>query len=90
MFGRKNIDSEAIAGKIRDIAARLMKERGLAGEPDLNAPLAEDGLGFDSMSRLDLLSAVEKETGVSIPEQYWGTRPFKDLAGIVKLVAKRV
>ena len=53
--------------------------RGLQSEISLDAPLGPDGLGFDSVARLDLLASVEKQCGVRIPEPFWGSRPLLSL-----------
>jgi len=74
--------------KVLAIAGRLMREQGIAGEPRSDVPLGEEGLGFDSMGRLDLLAAIERECSVSIPEKYWGTAPLRGLDDLVR-VAKR-
>ena len=70
------------------VAKQLMAERGLTGEPQLTSPLGEDGLGFDSLGRLDLMGAIERQGGVTIPEKYWSGRRLETLADIVK-VSKR-
>lgn len=80
---------DVLTDRIVGIVRRLMAQQSLPGEPALGMSLGETGLGFDSMSRLDLLAAVEAECGVSIPEQYWGTKRFKDLAHLIKVVAKQ-
>ncbi len=71
------------------VARQLMAERGLNGEPQLTSSLGEDGLGFDSMGRLDLLGAVEREGGVTIPEKYWSGRRLVTLADIVKVSRRK-
>ncbi len=71
------------------VAQRVMRQRGLDGKADLDVSLAEDGLGLDSMGRLELLQAVEEEFGVEIPEEYWGTRQLANLRALIKLVSKK-
>lgn len=76
--------------QVRSIAERIMREQSLPGEVRLDVPLDEEGLGFDSMARLDLFAAIEKECKVSIPEKYWGGRKVKDLNDLMRVaVASR-
>ena len=66
-----------------------MIEQDIENEVDLDASLAEDGLGFDSMGRLELMHAIEKGLQVDIPEKYWGMRSFKNLKEIIYFISKR-
>lgn len=87
-MGGANGSGDELTEKVVAIVRRLMAEQNLPGEPALDRPLGETGLGLDSMARLDLLAAVEKECGVTVPEAYWGTKRFKDLNHLVKVIAK--
>ncbi len=89
MLRSRNPAPGELTQKVAAIAARLMGELGLPGKPSLDAPLGEDGLGFDSMGRLDLYAAVEKECGVVIPEKYWGPRQVKSLADLARVAVGR-
>ena len=88
MLGRNEGQGE-LTERIAAIAGRLMGELGLPGQPRLDAPLGEGGLGFDSMGKLDLLAAVEKECAVAIPEKYWGPRQLKNLADLARVAVRR-
>jgi acyl carrier protein len=83
--GREGNLEQVVVG----IAKRLMAEQGLSGEPTLASVLGEEGLGFDSMGRLDLLAAIEKEAGVTIPEKYWSGRKLRTLGDVVKVSARK-
>lgn len=74
---------------ILTVAKRLMAEQGLNGDPQLTSAIGEGGLGFDSMGRLDLLAAVEKQGGVTIPEKYWSGRKLQTLADVVKVSVRK-
>ncbi len=78
---------EAIGEKVVAIAERLMSEHRLTGEAGLDAPIGEEGLGFDSMGRLELYAAVERECGVKIPEKYWGGKRVRDLRELIRVAA---
>lgn len=85
----KNDDHlDEVSGRVLALAARVMTEQGINRTPHLRDSLAEEGLGLDSMGRLELLQVIEQELGVSIPEEYWGTRRFKDLGDVVRVAAK--
>ena len=77
--GRKKQRREALAAQVLAIAQEMLAGRGLQSEISLDAPLGPDGLGFDSVARLDLLASVEKQCGVRIPEPFWGSRPLLSL-----------
>lgn len=79
IFGRKKQRREARAAQVIAIAQEMLSQRGLEAAVSLDAPLGTEGLGFDSVARLDLLAAVEKQCGVRIPEAFWGTRPLQSL-----------
>lgn len=82
--------SKAIAPEeLLAVVEKVMREQGLEGEPKFDVPLDESGLGFDSMSRLDLLAAVEQGCRVAIPEKYWGGRQLKDLNDLMRVAVAR-
>lgn len=92
LFGRRkpkeSVSSLDLRDRILAIAARVMREQGIESEPRLDIALGEDGLGLDSMRRLELLRAVEQEFGVTLPEAYWGPTAFRDLDDVAKVVSK--
>lgn len=92
LFRKAGNESGATDDILRDriltIAARVMREQGIESEPRLDIALGEDGLGLDSMRRLELLRAVEQEFGVTLPEAYWGPTAFRDLDDVAKVVSK--
>ena len=85
MILRRNASGAVSADQVRSIAERIMREQSISGEVRLDVPLDEEGLGLDSMARLDLFAAVEKECAVSIPEKYWGGRKVKDLNDLMRV-----
>ncbi|GMW03126.1 MAG: hypothetical protein AMXMBFR84_42620 [Candidatus Hydrogenedentota bacterium] len=76
------------SGEVLAVAARVMKGQGITIEPNLDASLSEEGLGLTSMGRLELLAAVERELGVSIPEDYWGAKRISSLGHLVRLISR--
>lgn len=83
-------DNREMELRVLAIAERIMRERGIDRTPDLESPLTEDGLGLDSMARLDLLQEVEEVTGVNIPERYWDGHGLKNLRDAARIVSKLV
>ena len=79
IFGRKKQRREALAAQVIAIVQEMLTGRGLEPTVSLDVPLGAEGLGFDSVARLDLLAAIEKHCGVRIPEPFWGSRPIRDL-----------
>jgi acyl carrier protein len=61
-----------IENRLIRVASCVLTEHGLSGGPSLDAFLDERGLGFDSIGTFFLLSAVEKEFDVVMPECAWG------------------
>ncbi len=79
---------EALEQEILDIASRVMRDRGIEKAPTLDLPLTEDGLGLDSMARMELLQTIEEATGVNIPERYWDGHGLKNLRDTARVVSK--
>ncbi len=77
---------EEISEDILKIAKRVLQERGITGNLDLMNPLNEEGLGLDSIGRLNLLAEIEKETRVELPEECWGSRTFDNLFSIIQFI----
>lgn len=78
-FSKKRRRRPELATQVVEIVSRLRAEHGLTDPVDLDAPLGPEGLGFDSMGRMDLLAAVENECGVRVPHAFWGSRPLRSL-----------
>ena len=89
MAQKGNSASPQLAAKVLNIARRMLREQGIKREPQADISLAEDGLGFDSMGRLELFAAVEKECGVAIPEKYWSGRRVKNLNDLIRIAGAR-
>ena len=77
LWGQKKRQREE---RILAVARAFLAERGVDRTVSADEPLGADGLGLDSVGRLDLLSRIEKECGVRVPEPYWGSRPLRSLA----------
>ncbi len=88
MLFKKRVSREALAEQVLNIAQGVMQERGIVADPSLEAPLNEEGLGLDSMGRLELLRAVERGFQVDIPEKYWGVAVLQDLQSLVIIISK--
>lgn len=91
-FGKdlKGVDENAsrLRDSVSSVARRIMSEQGIADELRLDVSLGEDGLGLDSMGRLELLRAVEQELHVTIPEAYWGSKRFKNLDDLIRVISR--
>jgi acyl carrier protein len=79
----------SLSQKVLEVTAEMMRERRLTATPDLNMPLGEDGLGFDSIGRLDLMGAIEMRCDLQIPEKYWGGRSLRDLNELIRVSIPR-
>ena len=86
MLGRRRKKREALAERIIAVTGTVMAERGIERPVALDVSLAEDGLGLDSLARLELLHAVEEQLGVRVPDVYWGTKPLRDLNHLVRII----
>ena len=63
----QNLDPESLLGAIRDVVAELHPHFGAGSEITLDSSLDRD-LGLDSLSRMELLSRLERRFGATIPE----------------------
>ena len=82
-FSKKRRRRPELAAEVAELAARVRTELGLTGPVDLDVPLGPEGLGFDSMGRLEFLAVVERECGVRVPEPFWGSRPLRSLNHLI-------
>ena len=74
--------------KIVSITERVLKDCGIMRDLDKNIPLNENGLGLDSISRLTLLSEIEKELNIEFSEEYWGSKTFESISDIEKYIVE--
>jgi acyl carrier protein len=82
--------SDELRRNVLDVTVRIMREHRIDAAPRLDVPLGEEGLGFDSIGRLDLMGAIETECGILIPEKYWDGRKLKNLDELMRVsVARR-
>ena len=81
--------SDSVSQKVLDVTAQMMRDRRLTAKVALDAPLGEEGLGFDSIGRLDLMGAIETECGLQIPEKYWGGRSLRNLSELIRVSSPR-
>ncbi len=65
-----------------------MAEQNAAGEPALDRPLGETGLGFDSMAVSTSWRPSKRECGVTVPGGLLGAQAFKDLSHLIEVIAK--
>ncbi len=49
----------------------FLDDNGIEREVTLDSPLAEPGLGLDSIQRMSLLATIEKQCELKIPEALW-------------------
>ncbi len=86
MFGRRKKRREELEPQLMEIVRLHLQRRGIERSVGLDEALSEEGLGFDSVARLELLTAVEERCGVRIPEAYWGTRPVESLRHLLDIL----
>lgn len=79
LFSKTTRPRGALAAEVCAVAQDVLAAHGIDRTVALDAPLGPDGLGLDSVGRLDLLAKVEKRCQLRIPEAYWGSRPLRDL-----------
>jgi len=84
---RRRRDPDLIAG-VTAIAEAMLADRGVPRPVGLDEPLGAEGLGLDSVARLDLLASVEKRCGVRIPERYWGSQSLQNLQHLIDVARK--
>lgn len=89
MLRARKLPTDELLGQVTAIAARLREQLGLPGAVRTDVPLDEEGLGLDSMGRLDLYTAVEQECGVTIPEKYWGPRRLRSLDELARVAVRK-
>ena len=89
MFRKNRRPIAELTDQVVDITKRVMAEQGIEREVNIDDPLTEDGLGFDSMGRFELLHAIEQGLRVDIPESHWSLIPFKNLRDMIGFVSKR-
>ncbi len=81
--------SEELILKIKQmIIGSLRIEEMSPDEIDTDAPLFGEGLGLDSIDALQLVVAMEKEFGVSVPDAATGTKVFASVRSMAKYVAE--
>lgn len=92
MFGRRSANmqgtDDALRNRVLAIAQRVMREQDIDTAPRADVSLDESGLGLNSMGRLELLRAIEQELAITVPEAYWGSKKFRDLDDVVRVVSR--
>ena len=74
-----------LVASVTAIAEAMLADRGVTRSISLDEPLGAEGLGFDSVARLDLLARIEKQCGVTIPEKYWGSKSPRNLRHLIEV-----
>ena len=75
-----------LEAQISKVTTKILDARGLSRKIDLDAPLGEEGLGLDSMGRLELLRDLEGELKVTIPEDQWDPGCIKTLRNLIDVL----
>ena len=78
LFTKKRSRS-TLAAEVSAVAQEVLTDRGLQRAVSLDVPLGANGLGLDSVGQLDLIAKIEKACQLRIPEEYWGSKPLRDL-----------
>ena len=61
-----------------------------AGEITVDTPLADGGLGLDSLGLIDVVAALEESLGVTVGEQDIKDEHFGSVARVLRLIEARV
>jgi acyl carrier protein len=83
---------EDIVQKLRHIVQTILETKGMnmiADEIDLNSPLQEHGIGLGSIEMLTLMSEIEKQFKIEIPEKFWGSHSFQNLNDIIDFLQEQ-
>jgi acyl carrier protein len=84
---------EEVAQKLRKIVQTILENRGVEinsnDEIDLNASLQEEGIGLGSIEILTLMSEIEKQFKIEIPEKFWGSHSFQNLNDIIDFLPEQ-
>jgi acyl carrier protein len=85
------LDEVTCRENLKGLIVRALKLQGLSPETiGDDAPLFGGGLGLDSVDALELMVAVEKEYGLSIPAQEIDRSALGSVASLARFVCDRV
>lgn len=82
--------SNTVVNQLKKIIAEELDVNLKAEEIDENAPLFEDGLGFDSIATVELISLIEKNFKVSFTDAELNPECFSNLNVLANFVTKKM
>jgi acyl carrier protein len=80
----------AMVNKLKAIIAEELDVNLKPEEIDENASLFEDGLGFDSIATVELISLIEKHFGIEFSDSELGTESFSNLKVLADFIAQKM
>ena len=80
--------SEELVKQVKQMIIDSLRIEGITVDDiDSNAPLFGDGLGLDSIDALQLVVALEKDFGVSVPDATVGNQVFQSVETMAGYIA---
>lgn len=82
--------SSTVVNELKKIISEELDVNLKVEEIDENAPLFEDGLGFDSIATVELISLIEKNFKVSFSDSELTPECFSNLNVLANFVAQKM
>lgn len=82
--------SATVVNQLKKIIAEDLDVNLKAEDIDENAPLFEDGLGFDSIATVELISLIEKNFRVSFTDSELSPELFTNLTVLADFITKKM
>ena len=82
--------SATVVDKLKKIIAEELDVNLQAEEIDENLPLFEDGLGFDSIATVELISLMENLFSISFSDSELNLASFSNLQVLAEFIAKKM
>ncbi|MBD1219013.1 acyl carrier protein [Aphanizomenon flos-aquae NRERC-008] len=82
--------SATVVDKLKKIIAEELDVNLQAEEIDENLPLFEDGLGFDSIATVELISLMENHFSISFSDSELNLASFSNLQVLAEFIAKKM
>ncbi|GAA6621094.1 acyl carrier protein [Scytonema sp. NUACC26] len=79
-----------IVNNLKTIIAEELDVNLKPEEIDENVSLFEDGLGFDSIATVELISLIEKHFGIEFSDSELGTESFSSLKVLADFIAQKM
>lgn len=81
--------AEELIETVKQMIIDALRIEGMSpADIETDAPLFGEGLGLDSIDALQLVVAMEKAFGVSVPDAATGTRVFQSVRSMAGYIAE--